>query len=256
MKHKTEKPTIPDLAIIGGTGLTSLPALEVLGREVVSTPYGEPSGPLTHGRLNGRSVVFLARHGYGHTIPPHKVNYRANLWALHKTGVRQVMAIASVGGIRSDMAPGRLVFPDQLVDYTYGRAQTFFEQDLEHVTHIDFTEPYDRALREALLAAAQEANLDFIGSGTYAAAQGPRLETAAEINRLEKDGCDLVGMTGMPEAALARELELAYACCAVVANRAAGRGNGNGIHDQIEKHLARGMEQVAALLQAVMTRLG
>src|SRR5690606_24350657 len=136
-----------------------------------------------------------------------------------------------------------------------GRVQTFFEQDLEHVTHIDFTEPYDRGLREIFLAAAAAAKLDFIGNGTYAAAQGPRLETAAEINRMERDGCDLVGMTGMPEAALARELDLAYACCAVVANRAAGRGNGNGIHDQIEKHLARGMEQVGILLEAVMARL-
>lgn len=243
---------MPDIAIIGGTGLTQLKNLEILRREVVATPYGEPSGPLTHGRLCGRDVVFLARHGYGHTIPPHKVNYRANLWALHQTGVRNVLAVASVGGIREDLAPGNIAFPGQLVDYTYGRAHTFFEQDLEHVTHIDFTQPYDEDLRALLLAAADRAGIAVVRDGVYAAMQGPRLETAAEINRLEQEGCDMVGMTGMPEAALARELGLAYACCAVVANWAAGRGNGQDIHAQIDTHLKNGMDKVRRLLDAFL----
>lgn len=240
-----------DLAIIGGTGLTSLNGLEITRREMVHTPYGEPSGPLTHGRFAGHDVVFLPRHGYAHTIPPHRVNYRANIWALHGIGVRRVLAIAAVGGIRADMVPGALAFPDQLIDYTYGRAHTFFEQDLEQVTHVDFSEPYDPALRQKLIDAAKTAGLTCITQGTYAAMQGPRLETAAEINRLERDGCDVVGMTGMPEAALARELQLAYACCAVIANWAAGKGK-EGIHAEIERYLKQGMDQVRALLEALL----
>lgn len=244
-----------DIAIIGGTGLTSLKALEITRREVVQTPYGPPSGPLTHGVLAGRSLVFLARHGYAHTIPPHRVNYRANIWALRHVGVRRVIAVASVGGITPSMGPGKLVFPDQLIDYTWGRAHTFFEQDLSHVTHIDFTHPYDESLRQTLLAAAKKAKLDFVGGATYAAVQGPRLETAAEIDRLERDGCHVVGMTGMPEAALAREAGLQYACCAVVANWAAGRGEGVPIHDQLEQNLRRGIEQVRMLLDQLLPML-
>lgn len=240
-----------DLAIIGGTGLASLNGLEITRREMVHTPYGQPSGPLMHGRFAGHNVVFLPRHGYAHTIPPHRVNYRANIWALHHIGVRRVLAVAAVGGIRSDMLPGSIAFPDQLIDYTYGRAHTFFEQDLDQVTHIDFTEPYDPVLRAQLIDAAHKASLTCVTDGTYAATQGPRLETAAEITRLERDGCDVVGMTGMPEAALAREMQLAYACCAVIANWAAGKGS-EGIHAEIDRYLKRGMEQVRALLEALV----
>lgn len=240
-----------DLAIIGGTGLASLNGLEITRREMVHTPYGEPSGPLMHGHFAGHNVVFLPRHGYAHTIPPHRVNYRANIWALHHIGVRRVLAVAAVGGIRSDMLPGEIAFPDQLIDYTYGRAHTFFEQDLDQVTHIDFTEPYDPVLRAQLIKAAQKASLTCITDGTYAATQGPRLETAAEIARLERDGCDVVGMTGMPEAGLAREMQLAYACCAVIANWAAGKGS-EGIHAEIDRYLKHGMEQVRALLEALV----
>lgn len=245
-----------DLAVIGGTGLTELPELAIERREVVATPWGAPSGPLTHGRLHGRSVVFLARHGYGHTIPPHRVNYRANLWALRAAGAERVLAVAAVGGIRADMRPGLIAFPDQVIDYTSGRAHTFFEDDLEHVTHVDFTEPYDEAFRAALVAAARRAGLDAVEGGTYGAAQGPRLESRAEIDRMERDGCALVGMTGMPEAALARELGLAYACCAVVANRAAGRNGKEGIHAQIALHLDEGMARVRRLLAALLPMIG
>lgn len=244
-----------DLAIIGGTGLTRLEALSITRREVVYTPYGEASGPLTHGEICGREAVFLARHGYGHTIPPHKVNYRANLWALKSIGVKRVLAVAAVGGIGEEMVPGHLAFPDQIIDYTWGRAHTFFEQDLEEVTHIDFTSPYDKKLRDLLVSAGGAGGLDFVDHGTYGATQGPRLESAAEIDRLERDGCDLVGMTGMPEAALARELDLSYACCAVIANWAAGRGEEGGILAEIEANLRRGMDQVAILLEHLMPRL-
>ncbi|MGH8427053.1 MAG: S-methyl-5'-thioinosine phosphorylase [Gammaproteobacteria bacterium] len=239
-----------DIAIIGGTGLTRLAQLEVLHREVVATPYGEPSGPLTYGMLSGHEAVFLPRHGYGHTIPPHRVNYRANLWALKSIGIERVIAIASVGGIREDLEPGWLVVPDQIVDYTSGRESTYFNGD--RVVHAGFTEPYDAGLRALLLAAGKSAGIAVVDGGVYAATQGPRLETAAEINRLENDGCDMVGMTGMPEAGLACELELAYATCAVVTNRAAGRGLGPDIHAEIHEHLERGIAQVYALLTAVL----
>jgi 5'-deoxy-5'-methylthioadenosine phosphorylase len=242
-----------DLAIIGGTGLTALQGLEGLGQEAVSTPYGEPSGPLTHGVFGGRPVVFLARHGYGAAIPPHRVNYRANLWALKQVGVTRVIAVAAVGGIRTDLqTPGRIAVPDQIVDYTYSRPQTYFEDGLAHVVHIDFTEPYCESLRAVLLEGARRAGVEAAGRVTYAATQGPRLETAAEVNRLERDGCDIVGMTGMPEAALARELGLCYATCAVVANAAAGRGPGPLSMDEIDRNLRTGMEAVRAVLTAAI----
>jgi 5'-methylthioinosine phosphorylase len=245
----------PTVAIIGGTGLTALDTLKITHRETLSTPYGEPSSPLIHGELGGRTVVFLARHGPHHTLPPHKINYRANLWALHRIGVQQVIAVVAVGGIRDDMEPGVLAFPDQLVDYTWGRHCTFFEDNLTHVTHIDFTEPYRGELRERLIRAARALNLDARESCTYAAAQGPRLETAAEIRRMERDGCDIVGMTGMPEAALARELGLSYAACAVVANRAAGKVPGEITMAEIERNLVEGMDKIKTLLARVIPML-
>ena len=233
------------LAIIGGSGLTQLANLDVSRREVVRTPYGEPSGALTFGSIADREVVFLARHGYGHGIPPHLVNYRANIWALHAQGVKNVIAVAAVGGIRSDLAPGALVVPDQIIDYTHGRAGTFFTGGDAGVRHIDFTLPYCQTLRAACLAAAQPAGETLIDGGVYAATQGPRLETAAEIDRLERDGADMVGMTGMPETALAREIGLCYAAIAVVANRAAGRGGDAGIS----------MSEIAAVLEQAMGRV-
>jgi 5'-deoxy-5'-methylthioadenosine phosphorylase len=213
------------LAVIGGSGMTQLANLEVTRREVIRTPFGEPSGALTFGRIGCQEVVFLARHGYGHTIPPHRVNYRANLWALARAaGAEGIVSVASVGGIRADLSPGTVVLPDQIIDYTWGRQGTFHEGNGHQVVHIDFTEPYDRALRQRLLAAASRAGEAVVDGAVYAATQGPRLETAAEIDRLERDGADLVGMTGMPEAALARELAVPYAAVCLVANAAAGRG--------------------------------
>jgi len=244
-----------ELAIIGGTGLTTLNNLEIKHRQAVHTPYGEPSGPLVQGQLGNKDVVFLPRHGHGHTIPPHRVNYRANIWALRETGVHSVIAVAAVGGIRQDMQPGRLAFPDQLIDYTWSRRHTYFESDLDQVTHIDFTEPYSEPLRQLLINAARQLKLAAAEHGTYAATQGPRLETAAEIDRLERDGCSIVGMTGMPEAALARELGLRYACCAVVANRAAGRGTGPINMEDIEASLVSGMAKVRRLLETAIPML-
>ena len=214
------------LAVIGGSGLTELANLEVTRREVVRTPYGEPSGTLIFGRIGPQEVVFLARHGHGHTIPPHRVNYRANIWALVKAaGAEGIISVASVGGIRDDLGPGALVVPHQIIDTTWGRPQTFFDGGDAPVVHVDFTEPYDQALRERLLCAAEAVSIKTAGSAVYAATQGPRLETAAEIERLARDGADIVGMTGMPEASLARELEVPYAAICAVANWAAGRGD-------------------------------
>ncbi len=241
-----------EMAVIGGTGMTEIEGLEVTHREVVHTPYGEPSGPITHGIIGGKSIAFLARHGYTHTIPPHKINYRANLWALQSIGIQKVVAIAAVGGITADMQPTKLVIPDQIVDYTYGRAHTFYEEGLTHVTHIDFSWPYCPELRQALLDAAKCAQVDVVPYGVYAATQGPRLETAAEIRKLERDGCDLVGMTAMPEAALARELGLSYASCAVVANWAAGKCDEEISMDEIRDNLIVGMDHARALLRGLI----
>jgi 5'-deoxy-5'-methylthioadenosine phosphorylase len=236
------------VGIIGGSGLTRLSTLRLTRREVMHTPFGEASAPLTHGQLEGLEVVFLPRHGPGHTIPPHKVNYRANIWALKHIGVTRVIGMAAVGGITPAMAPGQICVPDQILDYTWGRAHTFFETDLSQVTHIDFTDPYCEDLRQALIGAGRRAGVDPVAAGTYAATQGPRLETAQEIRRIERDGGDVVGMTGMPEAALARELGLCYACCAVVVNRAAGKGEGPITMTEIEANLATGMEKARGLL--------
>jgi len=189
------------VAIIGGSGLSQLGNLEATQRRVARTPYGEPSGALTFGRIAGRDVVFLARHGYGHTIAPHEVNYRANIWALKDAGAECVVSVASVGGIRSDIAPGMLVLPDQIIDYTWGRSSTYFEGAGVPVNHIDFTVPYSAQLRKRVLQAAAACKEEIFDGGVYAATQGPRLETAAEITRLERDGAHIVGMTGMPEAA-------------------------------------------------------
>lgn len=203
--------------------MAQLPCLKISHRQIIRTPYGEPSGPFTFGSINGKEVVFLARHGYGHTIPPHEVNYRANLWAFRSLDLTHVIAVSSVGGIRADLVPGAIAVPDQIIDYTHERHYTYYEGTDRPVTHIDFTEPYCGAARRLVLSAAQLANEPVTDGGVYGATQGPRLETAAEITRMARDGTDMVGMTGMPEASLARELNLCYATIAVVANYAAGR---------------------------------
>ena len=239
------------LAIIGGSGLTKLANLEVGRRRVARTPYGDPSGALTFGRIGRNDVLFLARHGYGHTIAPHEVNYRANLWALKHSGADSVVSVASVGGIRNDIWPGTIVLPHQIIDYTWGRSATFFEGPGAPVNHIDFTEPYSRELRARVLKAAAACGERVMDGGVYAATQGPRLESAAEINRLERDGADIVGMTGMPEASLAREISLQYAAIAVVANYAAGRGDSERAVplDKIEAVLDEAMGRVRRIIE-------
>ncbi len=213
------------LAIIGGTGIDELEGLEVLSEHRVETPFGAISRPIQEGRLGSTTLYFLQRHGSPDAIPPHRINYRANIWALKSLGVAGIVAINSVGGITASMRPGRLLIPDQVIDYTWGREHTFDEGEQGTLMHIDFTEPYDGALRRALLAAANSAGIPHDASGVHGVTQGPRLETAAEIRRLARDGCDVVGMTGMPEAALAREAGVPYASICMVVNPAAGLGD-------------------------------
>jgi 5'-deoxy-5'-methylthioadenosine phosphorylase len=238
------------LAFIGGTGLTQLSGLNNIRREQIKTPYGDPSAEFVIGEFNQQTVVFLARHGNPHTIAPHKINYRANIWGLKQLGVENIVAVAAVGGITETMAPAHIAIPDQIIDYTHGRKHTFFEDGNHPVTHIDFTFPYSPVLRVALIAAAAQAGVAINILGTYGCTQGPRLETIAEIRRMEIDGCDLVGMTGMPEAALAKELGMHYASVSVVANWAAGKSEGEITMAEIEQNLHVGMANAAKLLQA------
>ena len=234
------------IGIIGGSGLAKLVGLQNVRREIARTPWGQPSSALSFGDLDGTPVVFMARHGYGHTIAPQDINYRANISALKQAGADAIISVATVGGIRADLRPGTLVVPDQLIDYSTGRASTYYTGPDQPVVHIDFTQPYDNALRRRLVAAARILDTAVVDGGCYACMPGPRLETAAEIVRLERDGCHLVGMTGMPEAVLAREAEISYAALAVVANYAAGKG---------DAHEAIPLQTVGAVLEEAMVRV-
>jgi 5'-methylthioinosine phosphorylase len=243
------------IAVIGGTGMNLWPGLTIQRLQPIGTPYGEPSAPLTYGRIYGSDVIFLPRHGEGHKIPPHLINYRANLWALKDAGVRSVIAIAAVGGIARSLRPAALAVPDDLIDYTFGREHTYFDGVRAPLKHADFSQPYAAALRRALLAAAKRARIPVVNGGVMGVTQGPRLESPAEIARMRRDGCAMVGMTGMPEAALAREAELDYASLAVSVNWAAGLGSGD-IHGQIERTVAEGMRKVRAVLARTLPEIG
>lgn len=246
------------LAIIGGNGMAQLPGLEISHRQIIRTPYGEPSGPFTFGKIRNHEVAFLGRHGHSLTIPPHAINYRANIWALHSLRPSHVIAITSVRGIRADLVPGRLVIPNQIIDYTHGRKSTFFEDTEQHFKQVDFTLPYRQETRALLLQGAGDANMPVIDGGVYAATQGPRLETAAEINRFERDGADMVGMTGMPESVLAREMALNYATIALVVNYAAGRGmcNQEDCLNEIYTVMEQTMVKVRKILEYVVSCYG
>jgi 5'-deoxy-5'-methylthioadenosine phosphorylase len=237
------------LAIIGGSGLYSL-GEEFHLRDQVSrkTPYGETSADVLLGRWQDVEVAFLPRHGAGHRVPPHAVNYRANIWTLKQAGASRIIAVNAVGGISADMAPRTLALPDQLIDYSSGREHSFFDGADGEVRHVDFSHPYNSVLRDCIRRAAVQLGFAIVATGTYGATNGPRFETAAEIKRMQRDGCSIVGMTGMPEAALARELEIDYACLAVVANWAAGIDHSELEMAEILANLEHGIEQVRPLL--------
>ncbi|MFQ5545283.1 MAG: S-methyl-5'-thioinosine phosphorylase [Acidiferrobacterales bacterium] len=239
------------IAIIGGSGLTQLENLQISNREAIHTPYGDPSSEMVFGNLKGREVIFLPRHGVEHTIPPHAINYRANIWAIKQTGATHIIAVNAVGAI-ADLEVGSVAFPNQIVDYTYGREHTFFGAEHRQVTHVDFSDPYCESLRQALIAGAAQTSLSVPAQITYAATQGPRFETAAEIVRLERDGAHVVGMTGMPEAGLARELGLCYAAIAVIVNPAAGKSTGEISLEEIEQNLGIGVTKVRTLFEQVI----
>lgn len=241
-------------AIIGGTGLTEYSELNIEKQELVETELGITSAPLIFGELHCQQVVFLARHGHPHKLPPHKVNYRANILALKNAGVTQIIAVNAVGGITENMGAEAICIPDQIIDYTHGREDTFFDGEYKPLDHVDFTFPYDPPLSKELIEAAIVADVLVQKGGVYGATQGPRLETIAEINRMEKDGCDVVGMTGMPEAVLARELEIPYACIALSVNKAAGKSDGIITMDDIRAALDNGMGKVKAIISQFLIK--
>lgn len=239
------------LAVIGGSGLNQLSTLKVIDETVVATPYGESvkirTGSFDEG---GSKILFLPRHGDGHHLPPHLINYRANIWATKKMGATHVLAVNAVGGIRSDMAPGTLLVPDQIIDYTYGRDHTFFTGGVAGLDHIDFTEPFDGPWREKIIETAKLVGLSVVDGGVYGCSQGPRLETAAEIRKYQQDGCDVIGMTGMPEAALACEVALSYGALNLVVNWGAGLSDRPITMDMIVGELENGMKSVQSVLEA------
>lgn len=239
------------LAIIGGTGLNAPTLFQQDGLLDVVTPWSEVAVPVQTGHWQGKPCLFLPRHGAGHSIPPHKINYRANIWALREAGATAVVAVNAVGGIAPDTGPAEVILPHDVIDYTWGREHTYFDgsqtADLPSVSHVDVSDIYDTELLAKTAAAAKTAGIEIVDGGVFAITQGPRLETPAEINRLERDGCAIVGMTAMPEAALAKEIELPYVNLAVSVNWAAGRGEGD-IHAEIEQSLAAGIAKVAAII--------
>ncbi len=241
------------LAIIGGTGLTRMEDLEVTRREMVKTPYGAPSCPLVFGELGGVEVVFLPRHGTAHRIPPHRVNYCANIWALNNVGIKKIIAVGAVGGIHTDCTVGSLVVPDQIIDYTYDRESTFFDGGDDPVEHIDFSYPYNEELRGLLIAGGKSVDdVNIVESGTYGATRGPRFDTAAEARRMQHDGCTIAGMTGMPEASLAAELKIDYACLGVVINRAAGIDNSAIDVAELPTKIEQGTISARAVLRSTL----
>lgn len=240
------------LAFIGGTGLTRLQGLNIVERKSLDTEWGSPSSPVTVGELNGQRVLFLARHGDPHVLLPHQVNYRANIAALQQAGASAIVAVNAVGGISADAASGAIVVPTQIIDYTHGRDTTFFDRKNGPVVHVDFSWPFDEPLRRRLLDALQTVSAPAVDGGCYGATQGPRLETAAEIARMERDGCTVVGMTGMPEAVLARELSLPYAMLSLVVNPAAGKSDTEITMEEIEAVIHAGMGKVTEALAVLV----
>jgi len=243
------------LAIIGGSGFGQISEFKTEQVHEISTPYGSTSAPILQGKLFGvEDVFFLARHGEKHSIQPHKINYRANIFALKELGVNNVLALAAVGGIDTDCQPGALIIPQQILDYTYGREMTFFDQEGD-VSHAEFTEPYSTVMRKILIKASQENEIDVVKQGVYAVTQGPRFETAAEIVRYARDGATIVGMTAMPEAVLARELGLAYTTIALSVNYAAGVENGVIKHSDIHMAYTSAADKLYKLLNVSLEEL-
>ena len=243
-------------AVIGGSGLYSLDEnFEIESSKKLLTPYGETSDELLLGHWRGHRIAFLPRHGQSHQIPPHKINYRANLWALKHIGVTHVIAANAVGGISQNYPPEALGLPDQIIDYSSNREHTFFDGDSGEVRHVDFTLPYSLDLREQISKAAILQGIELVSVGTYGCTNGPRFESAAEIRRMQVDGCDVIGMTGMPEAALARELDIEYASIVLVVNWCAGIGDEDISMTQINAILEAGVDRIRRLIHATLVEV-
>jgi len=243
-----------EIAIIDGSGLYSIAEFEKARTTVVKTPYGE-SPELILGRLQGREVVFLPRHGKGHRIPPHLVNFRANLWALHKLGVKRVFATSSCGSANPQMRPGELAVLSQFIDFTKCRPQTFYEGGKDGVVHVEVTEPYCPELREILIKTARKLNLKVHPRAVYACTEGPRFETAAEVKALRMLGSDLVGMTNVPECVLARELEICYAPLGIITNFAAGISKKKLTYTEVVKIIEGSIGHVQKLILEAIGRV-
>ncbi len=252
-KHKDQRIRT---AVIGGSGSSSLlSGKRIRHRHQLRTPYGKPSSEILEAEFNGVLFYLLYRHGAEHTLAPHAINYRANISALAQLEVSSIVSIATVGGIAPTLDLGDLVVPDQIIDYTWGRASTFFDGSDGKVAHLEITHPYSTTLRQEILLTAPAANVEVVDRGVYAVTQGPRFETAAEVDRIEKDGGDIVGMTGMPEAALAAELGLHYACIAVVVNAAAGRGDSRIDANSIEFAFNDGYKKIDQLFRSLLNSI-
>ncbi len=241
--------TSPEIGVIGGSGFYAF--LEHIERVQVSTPYGEPSDPVVVGDVGGRRVAFLPRHGADHRFPPHRIPYRANLWALRSLGVRQVLAPCAVGGLRPELGPGALVVPDQLVDRTSGRAQTFHDTG---AVHVSFADPYCPVGREVVLRTASR--WPAVDGGTMVVVEGPRFSTRAESRWYAEQGWSVINMTGHPEAVLARELELCYTAIALVTDLDAGVDGGSGVtQEEVFRVFADNTARLRELLLDVVTAL-
>jgi 5'-methylthioadenosine phosphorylase len=237
---------MPVLGVIGGSGIYDIPGLDITDSVKLSTPYGEPSDLYRIGKSGGAKVAFLPRHGSIHHIQPHKINYRANIWGFREIGVKKILSIGASGGITIE--PGSIVVPDQIIDMTSGRDSTFHDE--EEVVHVDFTTPFCPDLRTHIFATSGNAGITIVGKGTYICVNGPRLETAAEIRAFSLLGADMVGMTGMPEAVLARELEICFAAISVITNRAAGISGEMLTATEVAESMKASAEKIKGLLRA------
>jgi 5'-methylthioadenosine phosphorylase/5'-methylthioinosine phosphorylase len=249
------------LAIIGGSLLKEISGIANASEECVTTPFGLPSDNFTSGEIDGLEVVYFNRHGVSHHIAPHHINYKANMFALKLLDVTHIIAVTAVGGITEKMSPMKWVVPDQIIDYTHGRVHTCSDVNDEEVQHIDFSYPFDKQLGAQLAGAIAMEVSDYETKATYGVTQGPRLETVAEIERMQRDGCDIVGMTAMPEAVLARELEMKYATLSLVVNWAAGKGGSEASPaeiismDEIRQRISQGNQMTDKIIHNVISIL-
>ena len=248
----SNNPVLATPGIIGGSGLYALSGYGQAQVLSVATPYADIPVSVWQYQSKGQRLLFVPRHGPHHSVPPHLINYRANIWALKNLQATGIVAINTVGGITAHMQPGVVCLADQIIDYTWGRTSTFYQSAQDPSPHVDFTCPFDAGLRQHILDAANRHSFDLIPSAVYACTQGPRLETAAEIIRLARDGCDIVGMTGMPEAILARELELPYSMLALVVNTAAGLSGKSLDFAAMQAVATSGLERIEQLLDVVL----